>query len=444
MNFIKYIIIASLMQWSGSILAQTNISSPIELTLEDAIQIAIENNDDINIQRQEILLSQNSVTKANAGMLPKVDAVGLASYTNNFTDLELRTFQPEPPIININESAVETATVSLGVEANYVLWDGGAGKYRYQLLQGLSAIEKAKQEVIINSIVTATSSLYYEILKLQNQEALILENIEVTKERIRKIEDKAEFGKANKLDKLQAETTLNQDLTALDNINLFKANLLIDFQDLIQTETEQQYTLAPLEIDFSIPNKNEVEQSIRANNPQIKLTNQGIFLAALNVELADAATKPTLVSFAEAGYFWQKNDVQQLARIRNIGGTIGVSARYNLFDGGVNKTKIQNAKISKEIEMMKIQQLEDDLINSAKKEIVNMRLIQSLLVREETNLQTYQENYDKVNERYRLGKLPEITLREAQLALTSSKLHTANLKVDFMSSKTRLLQLMGQ
>ena len=141
--------------------------------------------------------------------------------------------------------------------------------------------------------------------------------------------------------------------------------------------------------------------------------------------------------------FWQRNDVQQLAEIQNIGGTIGISARYNLYDGGVKKNKIQNAQIASQIESLRRTELEDELLNTMKKEIASLNLIKSQLDREATNLETYRQNYDKVNEQYQLGKLPAITLREAQLALTQSKLVSANLKVEFVHIKSKIQLLMG-
>ena len=208
-----------------------------KLDLQAAINLALTNNHDLKIQHQSILLANNNITKANAGLLPIIDAVGMGSYTNNFSEVDLRTFQPEPPLLTINESGVETSTISLGVEANYVLWDGGQSKIRFQLLEGLSAVEQAKQAVLVNGVISGITELYFEIVKLQNQTNVLQESIALTRERIAKIEDRKTFGKANKLTLLQAETTLNQDLSVLDNIELIKSNLLMDLKNLMNDDT---------------------------------------------------------------------------------------------------------------------------------------------------------------------------------------------------------------
>ncbi len=415
-----------------------------ELTLEQAISKAVNNNHEVKIQRQNIYLTQNKIIKANAGKRPTIDAVGLASYTNNiWGEVELRTFQPEPPKITIDDTSIETMTVSIGVEAEYLLWDAKRSHYRFQLLEGLSEIEKAKQQVIINGIIEGVSDLFFEIIKLQNQENLLLESIAVTKTRIQKIEDKIEFGRANKLTRLQAETALNQDQSTLDNIDLIKSNLLLDLKFLMNEINENTYFLSNKNTDLGIPSQAEILPKILAKNPELALLDKGILLADLDLSLSKTASRPIIASFANAGYFWQKNDIQQLSKVQNVGITIGISAKYNLYDGGINDNKIQQANIAKEIEILKRKQVEDKLSNAAKKELTKMNLVLSQLNREENNLVVYQENYDKVNERYLLGKLPAITLREAQLALTNSKLISANLKIDFQKSKVKLKQLMG-
>ncbi|MEM9920298.1 MAG: TolC family protein [Bacteroidota bacterium] len=423
--------------------AQPVIDVVLRITLDDALQIALVNNESIKIQERSILLARNNVSKANTGHLPTLDAVGSASYTNNFADLDLRTFQPEPPTINVSEGGVESTTVSAGVEAGYVLWDGGQRKHRYQLLEGLSEIEKARQEVLINEIYSGVSALFYEIVKLQNQEQLLKESIALNEERIQKIENRAAFGKANKLAIVQAQTSLRQDESALANISIVRSNLLLDLKDLINDENNNSYTLVA-DIDKpSLPNTDNWQESIRSNNPLCRLTQRGISVADIEVALSQTEGKPTLTSFANAGYFLQHNDVQQLKRIQTLGGTIGISARYNLYDGGSQKIKRQNAQINRDIKFMEQKQLYNRLFNSAKKELANMQLLQAQIDRENSNQQTYQENYDKVAERFKLGQLPEITLREAQLALTNSKTLIYNLKVDFAKSKTRYLLLMG-
>lgn len=413
------------------------------LTLDDAIDMALANNPDISIQKQYTSIAENKVSKANAGLLPKVDAVGSISYTNNYADLELRTFQPEPPKINVSEAGVATSTANLGVEASYVLFDGGAGKYRLQLFEGLSALERAKQEVIANNIILGITELYFEIVKLQNQIQLLQKSVQLSRDRIQKMENRAEFGKANKLAILQTTTNLNQDLSSIDNINIIRQSLLIDLKVLINDLSDQDYELASEYNNITLPDQQTINEKIRQHNPEVQITNMGISISEMELKLANTERKPVFAAFGNAGYFWQKNDVQQLAQIQTIGATLGISARYNLYDGGVNKIKVQNAQIGQQIQTLTKKRTQEQLTLRARKETQTMQLLQARIQKETEDQVTYQENYNRVLEQFQLGKVPEITIREAQLALINSNITKTNLQMDYMKSNTRLQVILG-
>ena len=104
------------------------------LTLSDAINNTIVQNPSIQIQQLEVTRTANNVFKANVGGAPLIRAVAGGSYISNYADVRLRTFQAEPAFINISESGVETINTDLGIQAEYVLLDGGRRNSRLQVL----------------------------------------------------------------------------------------------------------------------------------------------------------------------------------------------------------------------------------------------------------------------------------------------------------------------
>ncbi|MDP5140051.1 MAG: TolC family protein [Spirosomaceae bacterium] len=416
------------------------------LSLDEAIDSAVSNNPAVQIQKQQTSIATNNVSKANTGQLPTVDAVGLASYTNNYTDINIRTFQPppSPDEVSLSEWGVQSLTANVGVEASYVLWDGGAGSYRYQLLSGLSEIEADKQSLIINNIIKGTVELYLELVKIQNQVEILNENVTVTRERISKLRDKRQFSKVSDLDVLQVETSLNQDLSTIDQLNLLKQNLQTDLKTLMNDITDSEYSYEYPENTTTVINTSDLRDQIKANNPELQLIQRGIYLSATELELEKASLKPTLVSFGNAGYFGQRNDVQQLAQLQTVGATVGIKATYRIFDGGSRKIKVQNAKVSQAIETNKLEQRTDELLMEARKQLQNIVYLEIQLQREKLNAETYQLNYEKTVDRYDLGKLPEITLREAELALINSKVTIANYQVDIEKAKRLVGLITGQ
>jgi len=418
--------------------------SQTTLTLNQVITDAVEQNPSIKIQRMETVMAQNNVFKANAGALPTVNAVASSSYLNNFADVKLRTFQPDPEFINVDEFGVETVNANIGVQADYVVYDGGRSNYRLSLLEGLSDLEQAKQEVVINETVLAVAELYLEMLKLQNQATFLEENISTSKARIVKMEDRKQFGKATSLDILQLQTALNQDEAVLDDVLLAKANLMKDLNFLMGADLENDFRVASVEESIGVPSMEDIYNEILANNPQLQLSKVGIALAGTELQLSELDSKPTVAAFANLGYNYQKNDVQQLAQIHTAGLTLGINARYNIFDGGVRKNRIANAKIGVEVAAADRQLLEEKLYNQALKERSSLLLLQSQLEREQQNLQTFEEAYTKTQEFFLVGKADNLALRDAQLARLNVLLRIDQLKVDIFKANLRLESLMGK
>lgn len=417
-----------------------------ELSLKMAIRKTIAQNPSIKIQSLQNELAANQVFKANAGLLPTVSAIGSASYLNSLADVRLRTFQPEPmpEFIDIQEAGVETANVNVGIQADYILYDRGQGNARLRLLEGLSDLEKAKQGVLINELVKTVSELYLEILKLQNQATFLRENIEISKIRIQKVEDRKLFGKANQLDILQLQNALNQDEAALEEVLLIQENLKQDLNFLMGESLNNTFDVNTVSITVALPASTEISNIIIENNPQLQLSRMGVKIADQELALQKLANKPVVASFGNIGYNFQSNDVQQLARIHTGGITLGINASYPIFDGGLRNKRVQNAEISRALANSEQNLLAEQLTNQAIKEQNSLTRLQSQLQREQRNLATFEATYEKVQELYLVGKANNLSLRDAELGRLNALLRIDQLQVDILKAQIRLNQLMGK
>lgn len=99
--------------------------------------------------------------------IPTINLIGNASYINNSSDITIRTFTENPPTVNFDENGVTTQTVSVLAQADYVLFNGFSGKYRYALLQDEESLARLQQEILLNNTVLAVAELFLEIAKFQ-------------------------------------------------------------------------------------------------------------------------------------------------------------------------------------------------------------------------------------------------------------------------------------
>jgi outer membrane protein TolC len=431
--------------FSTVLIAQPTANDTISvLTLEEAISLALQNNESIKVEKQNVATATNNAIPANAGLLPTISLNAQAQFDNNESDLTIRTFQENPTVIRFEESGVQTRTIGSQLSINYMVLGGFSGTYRYQILKEAENTAKAQQAFVINQLVLNISELFLEIAKLQSREELLQNAISTTKDRIQKTQDRFNFGTANKLSVLQATTDLNSDLSALDRVLLVKNNLKRDLNYLIGYDAERKYRVVA---SYNLPSFVELEDvkaQILANNAELKLVQRGEKISDLEIGIAKSQLLPQIQLSANYGVFNQENDLQQLAEITNIGYSVGASIRWNIFDGKQTKTRIQNAKVARKSSEYLVEQTQRRLFTIAVKERNRLDLLEDQRNRELTNLSTFEESYSRVNDQYEKGQATNLDVRAAQNALLNAQIILEETKADIIISSLRLQALSGQ
>lgn len=145
-------------------------------------------------------------------------------------------------------------------------------------------------------------------------------------------------------------------------------------------------------------------------------------------------------------YGWNKSEnpaTSFLAGSTSNGLNAGVSLSWNLFDGGTTKTRVANAKIALENQQIALEQQKLIVENNLKNIWENYKNQLFILKAQETNVFTTQNNFDRTQERYKLGQVTSIEFRQAQINLINSKTAFNNAKFDAKLIEIQLLQLSG-
>ncbi|MEM7549521.1 MAG: TolC family protein [Bacteroidota bacterium] len=443
----KYIIsvltlLSTLTPWRSE--AQATSQQMETLTLEEAIALALENNQSIRIEEKIVEIAESNVYPANADLLPTISLLGSAEYQNNDIDGTIRTFQENPPTASFSDGSAATTTYTATLQADYVLLGGFTGKYRYEIIKDQRDQAYLQQQALINQTIVTVSDLFLEIAKLQSQEELLEKNVRIGEDRLKRVEDQLQFGRVTGLAVLRAKTDLNQDLTALDQVLVAKNNLKRDLNFLIGLDAETRYRVSVTYQPPALQPLEQLKDDVRSDNPEIQLERLGVKIADQQIQLNEADRLPKINAFANYNYFDQENDLQQLAELQTRGFTLGVGLRYNLFSGGRTNRNIQQARLNQEASQYRKQQTEDRILAEAVKEQNNLNLLNAQLAREEENIDTFRESYTRTEERFYNGKETSLDLRDAQNALLNAEVTINNLKADIMKTSLRLEALKGR
>ena len=117
---------------------------------------------------------------------------------------------------------------------------------------------------------------------------------------------------------------------------------------------------------------------------------------------------------------------------------------WNLFDGGATATRVTNAKIELENRSLEKESMVIDIernFNNAWDDYQNKLTIFQV---QENNIITSTNNFNRTQEKYKLGQATSIEFRQAQLNLINSELNRNQAKYAAKIAELTLLQLSGE
>ena len=179
-----------------------------------------------------------------------------------------------------------------------------------------------------------------------------------------------------------------------------------------------------------------------ASNAELLLASQNSTLAELDYKKVLSRNYPYVKFKAGYDYSFSKYDTNSYTRRSNWGGNAGITVGFNLWDGN-RKRERRNAKI--EIENAQLQHNRLEL--ALKAELGNLwqayRNNIELLNLEKQNVITARENHEIAKERYMLGDISGIEMREAQKSLLDAEERLLSVEYQTKVCEISLLQITG-
>ena len=176
------------------------------LTVEEAAKIGIENNFDIIIAAKRAEISENNNSFGNAGYFPSVDITGSAERSIN----DVTQDRSDGSTITIPTAESTSLQAQAGV--NWVIFDGFGMFAAKDRLSREEEAEKLRLKSQIENKLLEIYSVYYDIVRIKNETKVREQAVDVSRERVRIMNDRFELGNASKLNVLQAQVDLNSDI----------------------------------------------------------------------------------------------------------------------------------------------------------------------------------------------------------------------------------------
>ena len=416
-----------------------------QITLQEAFELAVENNHNIRVQMIRREQSENSVFRGGAGQLPSLGIVGDAEFSRNDADLDIANFNTDgpPQIESISIDGSESKVYNAALQLNYTLFDGFRGRYRFQQLQSQNESTKLNTRIAIENTLLSVADAYLSVLSEQDNVDILRQNLEISQNRLDRVREDRRSGTATNLDVLNAEVNYNADVIELSaaEVELEAATRLLIFQ--LGLENEQSVEPAN---DFPTNQNLELQEllnSTMSQNAAILLAEEQQSNAEFGRNISKAARYPNISLRGSYGYFRQEIDASNLPKLETLGFTAGVTLRYNIFNGRQVQREIENRQLDVQSASIQLESIRQEVQTEVQNVYARYRNTLQQLELAEINVETAQRNFDNSNEVFRVGQITSIELREAQLNLRNEMLRRNNLSFAVKQQELSLMVLSG-
>ena len=395
--------------------------APAPLTLRKCLEIGLEQNYDVRIVRNEERISDNDATAGNAGMLPEI---GLSAGYSGTLDND-RTTTPRDGDA-VSESGVYDQTASVGLAVNWTLFDGFRIRTNYKRLKEMQQMGALKTRITIEDFMASLTAEYYNYI----QQTLRLQNfryaVGLSRERLRITEARVQVGNFSRLDLLQARVDFNADSSKYMSQHELVTASRIRINELLANENlDEKLCICDtlIRVNSTLEWDTLLEKTLSAN-ASLLMAEHDNTLAELDLKTVQARNYPYVNLTTGYGYSHNRYGSGTNRSRGTLGLNAGVQVGFTIFDGNRRREQ-RNARIGIDNARLTRQRLEQSLRADLSNFWQAYRNNLEVILLEEENLIAAKENYEIAMERYLLGDLPGIEMREKSLLDAEERILTA-------------------
>ena len=409
-----------------------------KLKLEEAISTGLKNNFSILISANDREVAKNNNTVGNAGFLPQIDASGRVNQSYLSVKTEALSGNVTGPDQNYSN------TVNLGLSLNWTLFDGFKMFIQKEKLGALQKLGETSMKATIENVLSEIVVSYYAIVQNINRLKVLQDAINFSLRRKELTMKKFQIGLSSELAYLQTITDLNADSAAFLNQQAALKNAKADLNLLMVMDPANDYAVTDTILFKQVLNYDDLVKKLSTNNTQLDISRQNAEITKMNYRLTHSPKYPQIDFFSDYNFIQNRYDYGQTKKSQNMVPVIGLNLSYTLFDGFNRQRNSANALLQTQTGRFQLEQTTIALQTSIYQLYNEYRNNLKLVNFEKENLKITQRNTYVAFEKYRLGELSDIDLRQIQLNQLQAENSLLLAQFQAKQIETELLRLSGQ
>ena len=407
------------------------------LTLEAAVEIALENNYDIRLAKNDLKVDSLGVSPGYAGMLPRV----FAQATTNNSIQNISQTRSDGNVIDLDNA--KNNNINYGVGLDWTIFDGLGMFARYDQLKELEKLGKAELQSTVLNRVSDVMSTYYDLVQQQQQLTALDSTLVISEQRVALADNRFSIGKASKLEVLNAKVDLNTDKTLHIRQSERYVNTKIKLNEIMARDLNSDFKVTDEVLIATDLQLSELEQLATTQNPELQAQLINKRISELELKQIKGNRLPRIS--ATTGYNFSDSESSLGFTTKNNaqGWNYGFAASIDIFNGSNQNRNEKKAKLQIENTTIAIERqtltLKSQLHTAFETYLTNLSLIDL----ETNNEDIAKENLDITLAKYKIGTIPTIEFRTAQLNYINATLRLSTAIYEAKLSEITLKQLAG-
>ncbi|WP_442796347.1 TolC family protein [Pelobium manganitolerans] len=408
------------------------------LSLKEAVSIALANNYDIKLSNNENKIAENDLRYGKTALLPSL--TGNFSNSGNIQNTQVDLANGDSREAN----NAKTTNLNYGVTLNWKIFDGLQMFANYDRLQELQKLGELNAQLTVQNTIADVIAAYYSLAAQKKQLEATETALEVSQVRLKNAQSRYTLGKGAKLELLAAKVDMNTDTTQL-----------LMQQDAIKSAKVRlnQLLSRDLQIDFDIDDDILIDQSlvyqnlknlIDTQNPDLRTAEINRSISEIYIRQVKGARLPVIS--LNSGYNFAKSTSPPTGfalRSNSHGLNYGVTASLNIFNGWQQNRAEKNAKLSLDNANLDYERVKQDVNAQLLTSYQTYQTSLQLITLEEKNVAVAEENLKITLEKYRLGSIVPLELREAQRNYMDATARYSNALYQAKISEISLKEITG-
>ncbi|MFP4528158.1 MAG: TolC family protein [Candidatus Kapaibacterium sp.] len=459
-KFIKKFVLAAVAAIALSVSA---IAQPIELTLDKAIDMALENNRDTKVAQMEVTKARAAVDEAFGFALPTVDLTGSfmhyikkpvvffpdfeamlgnATYSILFEEGVLpRDPSKFRPVNYTEQSFVLANSYEATAQVSQVLFNSA-------VFRGIGASQiyaELSNEQLKSNIVKTISNVrnaFYGVLLTKQLYEITKASYENAQDNLKNVRALNEQGLVSEFDALQAEVQVENIRPALEQMENTHKTAKDGLKILLGINQDSEIDLVgKLEYEeLEAPSLEAAVNRAMEYNYEIRSLDKKAQVDEAFIDLDRAEWWPSMAAFGSYSFAGQSDDLN----FNNYNqAVVGLNFSINLFKGGRTSNKVQQSTIAWKQTQQQLDQLKDFITSQVRAQLLEIARVEENLSAQQRNVKLAERAYDIAKTRYREGTATQLEVQNADMALRQARTNYLQSVYDYKSAHIQLDKLLG-